>query len=341
MDPITQGLLGATVSQACFTKPLQRDAWKIGFISGVLADADGLFAYFSSSNLAYIELHRQFSHALIFIPLGGLIAALLILISKRMRPQWKWVLAASIVGYATHAPLDMLTSYGTVILWPFSDMRVEWAVMSIVDPIFTLILAFGLFWSVITLRAKAARTTLIIALLYIGFGVAQHARAKSIQSFIAKQRGHHIVQSQVIPTIGNLILWRSIYESGGVFYADAIRLPLFFSAQLKRGYSAEKLTIPKLVSTFTLSAEKIHDIKIFQWFTNDYMAFVPNRHYVIGDMRLTVKPDSMVSIWGLKFYPKYKDKPVQWVRMRGDRLIFLKQIWREVMGKGQGFQNLR
>ena len=42
------------------------------------------------------------------------------------------------MGYATHGLLDSCTSYGTQLFWPFSDVRVAWDTMSIVDPLFTV-----------------------------------------------------------------------------------------------------------------------------------------------------------------------------------------------------------
>ena len=42
------------------------------------------------------------------------------------------------MGYATHGLLDSCTSYGTQLFWPFSDERVAWDTMSIVDPLFTI-----------------------------------------------------------------------------------------------------------------------------------------------------------------------------------------------------------
>lgn len=42
------------------------------------------------------------------------------------------------LGYASHAPLDVLTSYGTLWWWPFSRARLESDRTSIVDPLFTI-----------------------------------------------------------------------------------------------------------------------------------------------------------------------------------------------------------
>ena len=52
--------------------------------------------------------------------------------------NFKTIYIASFLGYATHGLLDACTSYGTLLFWPFSNERVTWNNISIVDPIFTI-----------------------------------------------------------------------------------------------------------------------------------------------------------------------------------------------------------
>ena len=41
-------------------------------------------------------------------------------------------------GFLTHILLDCFTTYGTQVFAPFSDVRVAWGTISVVDPIYTL-----------------------------------------------------------------------------------------------------------------------------------------------------------------------------------------------------------
>ena len=77
MDILTQSLLGATVAQSASRKKETRIATLIGFLSGMLADADVLIRS-AEDTLYTIEYHRHFTHSLIFIPLGALIATALL-----------------------------------------------------------------------------------------------------------------------------------------------------------------------------------------------------------------------------------------------------------------------
>ena len=48
------------------------------------------------------------------------------------------ILFLKTLGYSTHGLLDACTSYGTQLFWPFSNERISWNNISIVDPLFTI-----------------------------------------------------------------------------------------------------------------------------------------------------------------------------------------------------------
>ncbi|TNG00208.1 MAG: metal-dependent hydrolase, partial [Gammaproteobacteria bacterium] len=77
MDILTQGIAGALLAQVNAERNEKRLATGIGFFAGMLADADILIRS-ADDPLINLEFHRQFSHSLLFIPFGGLIAAVLV-----------------------------------------------------------------------------------------------------------------------------------------------------------------------------------------------------------------------------------------------------------------------
>ncbi len=139
MDPMTQGVLGASVPQAISHKKHMVAATLFGAISGMSPDLDSLIRS-DIDPLLHLEFHRQFSHSLFFIPIGSLICALVFyyLLAKRWEISFKLTYLFCFLGYATHGLLDSCTSYGTQLLWPFSSERFSWNTISIVDPLFTL-----------------------------------------------------------------------------------------------------------------------------------------------------------------------------------------------------------
>ena len=115
MDIVTQGLLGATVAQACARPKEVRLASLVGFCAPLLADADALIRS-SEDPLLFLESHRHFTHALLFIPVGALLASLVRWVGLRSRLAFKRIYLYAFLGYATAGFLDACTSYGTHLL---------------------------------------------------------------------------------------------------------------------------------------------------------------------------------------------------------------------------------
>ena len=73
MDPLTHGVLGAVAAQGFARKHEIGIAAAIGFAAALLPDAD-TFIQSAQDSLLTLEYHRQFTHALIFIPAGAFAA---------------------------------------------------------------------------------------------------------------------------------------------------------------------------------------------------------------------------------------------------------------------------
>jgi inner membrane protein len=71
MDPLTQGIVGTTAAQAYSKKKNLVIAGIIGFLAGLAPDID-IFFRSDTDPLLFLEYHRQFTHSLIFIPIGVL-----------------------------------------------------------------------------------------------------------------------------------------------------------------------------------------------------------------------------------------------------------------------------
>ena len=67
MDPISQGAWGATFAQSAARKSQVKAATLMGCFGGLAPDLDVLI-FSPSDPLLFLEYHRQFTHALIFIP---------------------------------------------------------------------------------------------------------------------------------------------------------------------------------------------------------------------------------------------------------------------------------
>lgn len=328
MDPLTQGLVGAAAAQAVFGRKLGRPAAAIGLLGGMLADADVFLGSGDASGM-HIVIHRHFTHSLAFIPIGALLAALPFLMVKRYRDQWKDLIGATLVAYATHGLLDACTAYGTLLLWPFGDRRIAFDVISIIDPIFTGVLVIGVIWATVRASPIPARIAAALALTYIGLGFVQHHRAMSAQTALADARADVVLRSRVMPTLGNIVVWRSVYETNGRLHADAVRAGIFSGTTVREGGSV-KLFRRHYHPTGRTAAG---DVALFEWFADGYTAFVPGHDNVVGDMRYSLDTAGFAPMWGIAIDPTQLDRPPTWVSVTGDdRTHFLKRLWREVIG---------
>ncbi|MEP7340128.1 MAG: metal-dependent hydrolase [Acidobacteriota bacterium] len=299
MDTITHGFLGAAVAQAAFGKRLPRGAALIGAVGAMLPDADIFIYSFNDPTVGWL-FHRHFTHALAFIPIGGLIAALPFLFLKRFKDYKPWVILAAIISYATHGALDMLTSYGTQLFRPFSDTRVALDWIGIVDPVYSLPLVVGVYLTARTGRSRAARVALLVTTLYICFGGWQHHRGVDAQTQLAAMRGHQIGHFRVMPAPGWLVMWRSVYTANGQLYADGLRLNWFGAPRVLEGGSADLTTFDDLPVVAQTNAETRRRFAIFHWFAEGLIAPVAAETSAYGDERITFEVESLTPMWGLK-----------------------------------------
>ena len=299
MDIVTQGLIGATAALAGASPKEVRLAALVGFCAPLLADADALIRS-SEDPLLFLEYHRHFSHALVFIPIGALIASLLLWPFLRKRLAFKRIYLYALLGYATAGILDACTSYGTHLLWPFNNDRIAWSIISIFDPIFSLALIVAIVIAVIKHRPIAARVGMMFAAAYLSFGAIQHDRAESVAELKAQQRGHIIERLIVKPTMGNLLLWRSVYETDGLYYVDAVRVGLFDNSTVFAGDVVQAFDLKRDLPQLTNSVTIYRDIERFDYFSDGFLAWHPQRPDVLGDIRYAMLPNSIKPLWGIE-----------------------------------------
>jgi inner membrane protein len=314
MDPVSQAVVGAMAAQAVASRRLGRAAGVAGALGGVLPDADVLIRSASDPLLA-VEMHRHFTHSLAFVPLGGLLAALPLLACAPLRAQWRWVLAACTLGWLTHGPLDALTSYGTLLFWPLCRTRVALDWMSIVDPLFTVPLLVLVLLAGWRRSARLAHMGVAFALAFVALGAWQHQRAWAVQSSLAASRGHAVEHGRVMPTVGNLVVWRSLYVAGGVMYADGVRVSPLGGVAVVLGESMPQVMRPPLSGTgdAALVAIIARDFKRFQWFTDGFCGLDPADATVIADMRYSLRTEGFDPLWGVRFHGDGRAVPVEWV----------------------------
>ncbi|HKX30903.1 MAG TPA: metal-dependent hydrolase [Blastocatellia bacterium] len=312
MDTITHGILGAAISQSVLMRRLPRGAGLIGALAAMAPDLD-IFIRSSTDPTVGWVFHRHFTHSLIFIPIGGLIAALPFLWAGRYRDHKLPVILASMIAYASHGQLDSLTNYGTQLLWPFSDYRVAWDSIGIVDPIYSIILLIGVVLAARTGRIRPARIAFVVSSLYLCFGGWQHFRALEVQKQLIAERNQQAQHVRVMPAMGWLIYWHSVYLADGRLYADGVRTPWFRRSQILEGGSTDAVTFEDLPPAAQSNPEARRRFQILYWFGDRLLGAIPDQPVMagmadmagaapaVGDMRITASVEGLTPLWGLQF----------------------------------------
>ena len=298
MDLITQGLVGATLAQTAARRAELGMATAVGLTAGLLPDADILIRS-SGDSLLNLEYHRHFTHSLVFIPLGAFVAALLAWLFVRQRLRFTRLYLYALLGYSLSGVLDASTSYGTYLYWPFSNERVAWNIISIVDPVFTLLLLLAVLLGLRRHTAVPARIGLSLAAAYLTLGWHQHERAEQAARELAQGRGHSVQRMVVKPTLGNLILWRSVYLSDERFHVDALRLSLGGTHRVYPGGSLPRLQ-PKWDTGLAAGSRLQLDALRFDKFSDGYLVKHPRHPEVLGDIRYAMLPDNLEPLWGIR-----------------------------------------
>jgi len=303
MDPLTQGVLGATLPQATAAKKgTAAAAGLLGFLAGMAADLDVLIRS-STDPLLFLEYHRQFTHSLIFIPVGGFLCALLLhkLLGKRRGLSFRQSFLFCTLGYATHALLDACTTYGTMLFWPFSDARIAWNTISIIDPLFTLPLLLLIVLAGLKKRPALARVALAWGVAYMSLGLWQRNQAMEMGYEIAMERGHTPLRLEAKPSFANLLVWKVVYETENKFYVDAVRASL--SPEVFPGSSVDKLELARDFPWLDKSSQQARDIERFRWFSDGYVARDPRHRNRVIDIRYSMIPNEVAPLWSIELQP--------------------------------------
>lgn len=300
MDLFTQGALGAALSQAATRRQGDlRLAGIAGFLAGLAPDIDALIRS-PSDPLTFLEYHRHFTHSLAFIPIGGLIVALLLraVLRARWRLPFRDTFFFCTLGLATHGLLDAATSYGTMLFWPFSDERISWSVVSIVDPAFTLPLTGLIALSMIKLRPIFAAAGLAWALAYLGIAQVQHAAAMEQATQLASTRGHTPVRVEAKPSFANILVWKTIYETPEHFYVDAVRAGV--SPKSFPGVMIPKLEHARDLPWLDPATQQGRDIERFRFFSDGFIAADPSDPLRVIDIRYSFVPNQVNALWSIE-----------------------------------------
>lgn len=276
MDSLTQIVLGAACGEAVLGRKIGNKALLFGAIGGTIPDLDVFIGgWIYGNEIDAMAFHRGFMHSILFAVFGsflfGWITHKLYDTGKRIGTttlkNWIWLYFISIF---THPLLDSFTPYGTQLFAPFSDYRVAFNNISVVDPLYTLPFLLCLIILMFYNRKRTRRIWWLKAGIYISsfymlFTIGNKLYVDSIFKKSFDKAGFDYKRFSVQPSILNNILWYGIAET------DSEYKVAFYSLLDSKAEVDTILTIPKNHDLIDVDHP---DIQKLRWFSNNYYNLV-------------------------------------------------------------------
>ncbi len=290
MDSLTQFVLGAAVGTAALGGTIApRRAAILGGLVATLPDLDVLLP--AADPIQAFVGHRGFSHSLVVHTLVAPILGFLVAkIDRRLAGRW-WLTWATVwLALTTHALLDAFTTYGTRLLWPFSDLAVTWSSIFIIDPLYTLPLLVALImaWMDRASARRAAIVALTLSSTYLGWTlVAERIAANKIAAAL-DAAGVRPERVMVIPMPFNSLLWRGLAIDGDR-YVNVYRS--IFDRE-----AASPVFVHPRAAGVALPPEVEKGVRAVEGFTRGFHGFSQaDGGLVLSDLRLGVPPNHVFS----------------------------------------------
>jgi inner membrane protein len=151
---------------------------------------------------------------------------------------------------------------------------------------------------------------------YLSIGWLQHQRAHDAIYATALLRGDTIEHLTVKPTMGNLLLWRSIYRSADVYHIDAVRVGLGEGGRIYPGAIVSAFDVSRDKPELSSSSVLYDDIQRFDLFSDGYLALHPNDQGLLGDVRYAILPTSAHPLWGIRLDLEHPERHAQFETYR-------------------------
>jgi inner membrane protein len=226
MDLFTHALLGANLARATtpdHSRLKTRERLLFGATAAAFPDID--FVGFLINPLVFLaDWHQGPTHSLVLLPLWAVLIAALFAGVTRKRAAFGEAVAISALGLASHIAADLITVYGTMVLYPLSRWRPSLGTTFVIDPAFTVIVLAGLGASLWSRRRWMASVSLIVLALYIGSQAWLQQLALDIGRVSVQKKGLEGVEVSALPQPFSPFNWKIIASNEAMHYQAYVNL---------------------------------------------------------------------------------------------------------------------
>ena len=339
MDSLTQIILGAACGEAVLGKKIGNKALLFGAIGGTIPDLDVYVGnLFYDNKIDAMLFHRGFMHSILFAVLAsfllGWLTYKLYNSGKRFQTttqkNWIWLWFISLF---THPILDCFTPYGTQLFAPFSNYRIAFNNIAVVDPAYTLpflvCMIVLMFFNRISIRRRLwLKLGIGISSVYMLFTIGNKLYIDAIFRKSLAESDIKEVRFSTQPAIFNNILWYGIAETEtNYFVAD-------YSLFDTKNRFINFRNIPKQRD---LNPVEYGDLKDLAWFSNQYYSVykLDENEYRYNDLRypLLDMDNPNTSVFSLLLYKDENRLNMKPFRPKFDSLgDVMVSLWERVKG---------
>jgi inner membrane protein len=194
LDTLTHALSGALLARATAPKnaPPRSLPRRIaaGFFAAAAPDLDFVIGFIGP--VEYVLNHRGVTHSILLLPVWALLYSWVLAKILREPGGWRALYGVTALCLLAHIVGDLITSFGTIILAPFSDWRAAIGTTFIIDLWFSGIIVAGLIFSALFFRSRVPAVAASVVLAgYVGFQYVQRQNALEI--------GRNYIQQENLP----------------------------------------------------------------------------------------------------------------------------------------------
>jgi inner membrane protein len=259
MDPVTHITSGAIVGRAIKSKFPYRGTLILCIFSAISPDIDNIVGLLDPE--LYLIHHRGVTHSFA----GGLVVAFTISLIFKSFSKGLIIRKAFFISYfliLLHIFLDLITSFGTQIFFPFNRTRYAVGSVFIIDPIFTSIMFILLIFSyLIKKRSSAfALTALFFIVSYplLNLGIKVYSQKPVYEKLINENINHERITLE--PELFSPFNWKVIVEHDGNYKLSRLN---FFD--LKKPFDFDSYKKADM-GRMKILAEKASIFRTFAWF---------------------------------------------------------------------------
>ncbi|WP_375562766.1 metal-dependent hydrolase [Bernardetia sp. OM2101] len=235
MDSLTQIVLGAAVGELIAGRKIGNQAMLWGAVAGTIPDLDVLANPFLDI-VQELRWHRSLMHSVLFAVLvAPLLGWLFNFLGTKYKLKflsemsfWGWT-NLFFWGMITHSWLDIFTTWGTKIFYPFSEHGYALKTVFVVDFFYTFPFLILLLWARFLPAFKQKKYNEKRAFLvwfgvgmssfYLLMGVINQQRVNSVFEENLKAQNIDYLRYDTKTTPLNILLWNNIVETKDGYYS--------------------------------------------------------------------------------------------------------------------------